>query len=692
MFISLIRRNGKKNRRENSIYFLSLAITIVAFYIILSLEDQDVMAFLRRMESDAVNRLLGLISGVYGFSLFILFFLIYFAEKYQFERRSREFGMLLMLGMKRSRLFLWLMAEDFYSSGMALAIGLPTAVFLSEVISLITARLIGLGIIGHHFALSARGISLTVLGFLGIKLMANILLSTRLIRREPYRLLNETQEEKLKSVSRKRSFATLILGFLLLAIAYGMAIGNLTWMHLVFFTATLALGFAGTWLTIRGFCAIFSRFTRNRRTADRLHMFTFRQLEENVFLRSGSLTVSSVLVLIAIACMSYGVSVASANLESGQRHTMDFTLESYDEPSGQAIEDLIRQSQSEDLIDRWSSVSVAYLPTEGMWSSDGDRKTCTYDTSGLQEAASHLSAEQQKRIQNNDIFRDSPHIIALSGINEILENQGKPPLSLTDNELYIYVDPTFYDTLAKETYDRLLPYGPRLTIDGKEYLLKGICSEDIVVDRSITIMFGLILPDEIFRQYAGEDYFTYWNAYLSPGLIRQKGLMQAITTADEWFSASGLPYENYLQNMGRQLFYIVAASYLMIYLALIFLVIANTVISLQYLMQEEKTRRRYHTLVCLGSDSEDICASSRRQIRWYFGLPLATAAVSGIFATISLFSGLLSPTMQSQGSTLFFIAGAVLIVLCVIEWGYMKMVMRLSRENILRMMEIRRSE
>ena len=234
MFISLIRRNGKKNRRENSIYFLSLAITIVAFYIILSLEDQDVMAFLRRMESDAVNRLLGLISGVYGFSLFILFFLIYFAEKYQFERRSREFGMLLMLGMKRSRLFLWLMAEDFYSSGMALAIGLPTAVFLSEVISLITARLIGLGIIGHHFALSARGISLTVLGFLGIKLMANILLSTRLIRREPYRLLNETQEEKLKSVSRKRSFATLILGFLLLAIAYGMAIGNLTWMHLVF--------------------------------------------------------------------------------------------------------------------------------------------------------------------------------------------------------------------------------------------------------------------------------------------------------------------------------------------------------------------------------------------------------------------------------------------------------------------------
>ena len=46
----------------------------------------------------------------------------------------------------------------------------------------------------------------------------------------------------------------------------------------------------------------------------------------------------------------------------------------------------------------------------------------------------------------------------------------------------------------------------------------------------------------------------------------------------------GLEYESYLQNLGRELFYIVAASYLTIYLAIIFLVVANTVIGVQFLI------------------------------------------------------------------------------------------------------------
>lgn len=147
---------NKKNRKENRIYFVSLVIAIVAFYVILSLEKQDVMIFLKQMESDAVNHLLGLITGAYGFSLFLIFFLIYFAERYQLERRSHEYGLLLMLGMRRSRLFLWLMAEDLYNGTLALVIGLPAAVFLSEVISLVTAKLIGMGIIGHHFIFLCR--------------------------------------------------------------------------------------------------------------------------------------------------------------------------------------------------------------------------------------------------------------------------------------------------------------------------------------------------------------------------------------------------------------------------------------------------------------------------------------------------------------------------------------------------------
>jgi len=56
-----------------------------------------------------------------------------------------------MLGMRRSKLFFMLLAEDFRSSITALFMGLPIAILLSELISLVTARLAGLGIIDIKF-------------------------------------------------------------------------------------------------------------------------------------------------------------------------------------------------------------------------------------------------------------------------------------------------------------------------------------------------------------------------------------------------------------------------------------------------------------------------------------------------------------------------------------------------------------
>ena len=49
MFSDLILRNSRRSRKENGLFFGSLIISIVAFYIILSLSHQDVMLFLREM-------------------------------------------------------------------------------------------------------------------------------------------------------------------------------------------------------------------------------------------------------------------------------------------------------------------------------------------------------------------------------------------------------------------------------------------------------------------------------------------------------------------------------------------------------------------------------------------------------------------------------------------------------------------
>jgi len=61
MFFELVSRNSKRSRKENGLFFASLLISIVAFYNILALSKQDIMIFLAKLESDAVNKLLAMI-------------------------------------------------------------------------------------------------------------------------------------------------------------------------------------------------------------------------------------------------------------------------------------------------------------------------------------------------------------------------------------------------------------------------------------------------------------------------------------------------------------------------------------------------------------------------------------------------------------------------------------------------------
>ena len=163
MFSELIRRNSKRNRQENTLYFVTMILTVAAFYIILALDHQDVMIFLKEMERDAVNKLLMLIPILYVVSLCLLYFLVYFTDKYQMEQRSHEFGTYVMLGMKKRSLFQMLFLEDLRNIVYALVIGIPGALLISELTSLITAKLAGFGILRHQFTFSGSAALWTVI-------------------------------------------------------------------------------------------------------------------------------------------------------------------------------------------------------------------------------------------------------------------------------------------------------------------------------------------------------------------------------------------------------------------------------------------------------------------------------------------------------------------------------------------------
>lgn len=684
MFSELVKRNSRRSRRENGLFFASLLIAIIAFYIILSLSHQDVIVFLKTMESNAVNRLLTLVPALYVVTLCILFFLVYYANRFQLARRRHEFGVYLMLGMQRRTLFGMLLAEDLRSSVIALAIGLPAAVLISELISLVTARLVGLGIVGHQFTLSLPAIGWTAVGFLAIKLLASLILSGKIVREEIGALLTETPEGTKRQRPAAVYAAALVLGAALLASAYTFAIRGYAWSSLRYMAGTLALGLSGTLLLFYGLRVIIDRLARRGDRAGKLRVFNFRQVEETVIHRSGTLAISSLLILAALCC--FGAGVATARSSRAEAHTLDYTF-----PTNSQSADEVRQTLAARGLD--GAFSDLFEMRIGRVRTSTDRQNAV-KFSALQRTIDAMPvSDERQQLQYLLEAASNPHLIALSGYNRLLTTAGLPELTLAPDEAAVYCDSEVSSAENTALLDRLIADGAAVTIDGAPFTLVGqVQSVSVVTDRSITMLFALIVPDAAFEHYTQGDYDVYLDGVLAPSMTEGKSLMNAIADMNALLNPLGLKYESYLQNLGRELFYIVAASYLTIYLAIIFLVVANTIIGVQFLMGQQKAARRYRTLVRLGAEHDTLCRAAKTQINWYFGLPVGVAAVSSAFGVRALFTGMLTAQAQRGMTDLMITAGAMILLLCVVECIYMAAVKRSSSKYLLTLMAPEREE
>ena len=676
MFYDLVKRNSKRNRKENGLFFVSLIISIVAFYIILSLEKQDVIIFLKTMESEALNKLFLLIPSLYGLSLFILFFLVYFAGKYQLERRNKELGMYLMLGMKRSKLLLMLFAEELWNSVLSLLIGIPVAICISEIISLVTAKVIGLGIIGHNFSFSFSAIIGTIIGYFIIRFIALIILSGKFSRKEVTELLSESQGEKKRKINKVIVSIKLVLGVILLTTAFIIAIKGVSWGSIKLMGITLILGLSGTLLLFQGIGVLFEVILKKKTNINELNMFNFRQLQESVFLKPNTLAISSLLILMAISCFAYGIPVGYL-FNSKQSHVIDYTFEA----EYKDVESVINKLDLNEYIDG------IYAMNLGMF--HGDNSFSAKDLISVIE--NQKNEDGKENLLNNLQYMDSPYLISVTSYNKLLELQGKEKIILKDNEVALYNDPKFK---VGDLIENALKERPTLYFDREEYKLIDKCYTDsVVTDKLITISYGLIVTEEVFNKYTSENNVsTYWNATLNKEFVKENGLMQAISKVNEKLNTTDILYESYLQNIGRELFYTVAASYVTIYLAVIFLIIANTVMGVQFLMHQQKTKKRYQSLTYLGASYEMLCKSARSQITWYFSLPIAIAAISSIFAVRALFTGIVTTRMKEQVGKLMVISIFIISLICVIELIYMQFVKKSSDKNILKIMDIKRED
>ena len=688
MFFKLVSLNSRRSRKENGLFFSSLLISVLAFYMILSLPQQDVMLFLNRMESYAIDRLLSMIPILYGVTLFLLFFLIYYAGRYQLERRRHEFGVCLMLGMRRGRLFAMLLLEELGSSLLSLAVGLPAAVLLSELVSLVTVRLTGIGIIGHQTTLSWKAVLWTAAGFLLIRLAAFLILSGRISRQEIDSLLADAPEDAEKQTASPLHAAAILAGVLCLAAAYGLAISGTAWSGVRTMGTTVAFGLLGTFLFFRGLRFPMELVLKSGRRKDRrLHVFHMRQIQETVIRRSNTLAVCSLLILAALCCFGAGVSIFRYYGQS-EPYVLAYTFTGMDsEKDAETVRQTLTAYGLDAPFSDLFEMRIGHIRT----TEDYEH---AFQMEPVMSALRNMPPSADTEVLLNNLgYATYPYLISLDSYNRLLSAAGMPELSLEQGEAAVYMGRDFTAHGQIELLDRILESEPEAVLDQETIRLTGtIQTVNLVADRSITLSFALILPDDRFEYYTQGTCSIYLNGVLAEETEAQAGLLAVISDLNDKFDRTGLSYESYLQNMGRQLFYMVAASYITLYLAVIFLLIANTVIGVQFLMGQQKSGRRYRTLVRLGAAYETLCRSARKQIHWYFGSPAVVAVCSSLFGVWSLLTGILPSSARNGRSEMLLISAAMILVLSVIESIYIMAVKRASDRYLLTLMVPMREE
>lgn len=670
MFFKQIFRNAAKNRKNNGLFFGSLIAAVVAFYTLLSMEEQDVMRFLKTMEGDAVQKLMMLVPAIYVLSLFFVFFLVYFACAYQLDGRRKELGMYLMLGMKRSRMFSMLMGETVFNSIVSLVIGLPVSLILTECVSLATAQGAGIGILGHKLSFSWTAVLWTAAGFFAVQLIAMFLLSIRFVRQEPASLLgpdvSRTQKVPKTNIT---GIITAIAGIIMLAAAYTLAIQRLGGFSYFVLIPVLVLGIWGTFWLYKGMGALIGRrMMKKGMSRTGLYTFTGRQIQENVLHQYKSLAIASLLLLMAIACVSYGIGITLGRGGEMVR-SCDFSIMDTDESE---LEEILNSGDNARMV-------KAYYP---MYLDNVDGDNHTWDTQGLSQAVEALPQSDMRDNILENLPNRFDYIIAESSYNQLLQALGEEPLNLGDDQAALYTSMTGGE--FTDIFSGALESGAQISIDGKTYtLLPKLYTDNVVADRQITLYNAYILPDAVYEALAMDASEPFcWNVVLSDALVEDMGLMQGIMEMQQVLDGHSLYYESYLAGIGRNLFYTVAGSYITIYLGILFLIIANTVIGLKYLIWQRKNHGRYMTLLMLGAYKKDLCGSAARQIYTFFGLALSVSTISGIFAIWCLFKNFTRLPSTTPMVNVVGAAAAAFAVFVLVEWLYIGLIRRAGRRSI----------
>lgn len=299
--------NVGRSIRDYAVYFATLASATCLLYAF-NASDDYLLALPLDEAQRAVLARAGDVTGAFSVFVVLVFaVLVAYASRFIVRRRSREFGLMGLLGMRAPSVALVLAAEGALAGVAALVAGLAVGVAASPAFGTVAAFVFGVPW-RLAWSVSPAAALLTCGWFAAIEGGAILFSMVDVLRCPLVELMaRERAPESLALSGRRSTRAQAALAALLLAVVWGTCVVQPG----LFVLAILPMGWAAYAATSLVFRVVATRVpARARRRAtywEGLRAFVLRQLEGHVSTGCQALSCTCVLIACAVCMISAGL-------------------------------------------------------------------------------------------------------------------------------------------------------------------------------------------------------------------------------------------------------------------------------------------------------------------------------------------------------------------------------------------------
>ena len=661
MLFKLSVRNMKKSFKDYAIYFLTLVLGVAIFYMFNSLDSQQAMLEVSQSTRSMIQLMIQLLGMISVFIAIVLGFLIVYANNFLINRRKREFGIYMTLGMGRRQISSIILLETILVGILSLFVGILVGVFASQFMSILVAKLFEADMSEYTFVFSSDSCIKTCIYF-AVMYLAVIIFNTLTISR--YKLINlltaVRKNEKIRMKNPIISILVFIISVVLLGYAYYLVTGGVYELNTEEKLLTpIIMGIVGTvgvFWSLSGFILKIIQ-TRKNIYLKGTNMFVLRQLNNKINTNIASMSIICLMLFMTISALSSSLSIQSALDSQLEKFTpVDVNLyksaylpESYvNSYTDQTV--YYTEEQRED-----SKKPVSYTLETNGYDMNTLKDIVEIPIYAIPEWTFKYSLgnyfETAKK-QFSMITYDTPEsIIKISDYNKIAKIYGEEQYTLNDDEYIVLCDFEQMINIRNEA----LKESSNIQINGKTYHSKyNGCKEGFVFMSTSEMNAGIILvpdnfeiKDEWTEQYllaanynaeTEEEKQEIENILIGSGdteffeNIKEKGI--------ELDGSSKISLEEASKGLSTIIIFIA------IYLGIVFLIASSAILALKQLTESSDNKQRYTILRKIGCDEKMINQALFRQIFIFFMMPLILAIIHSIFGIkfiLSMLAALASP-------------------------------------------------